>query len=238
MSIYKWRGETTSTNTNLESLYEFLISVKNQNNSFLSDKTIELNSNVLTITKGDSVFTIATGASGEGNYGYYSFTNGDYSATIKRQSYSSNQNANAIMWAKNAIVCESGLIIETGVSSANSPAYPTNYTGSIILVDDSKNLMSAILNNVSITYSAITTGNNLYIIAGESLDSQEIAFTPNFNMQKTALMPLVIVTPLGDTTLPVFYASFQTQLPGVGLQAGRMDSTDYITNGYCFIRDV
>ena len=246
-TIYKWNGSTTSYSTNIPSFYQFLIDAKNNGNIFLSDLQISKS----TLGGGEALLTIAdsfsnqfwvrranstSSASGD-QFGAYSCTNGSITRTITR-SYSSTAAYNHEMWVKYAILCDNGIMISFGTANSNDNVFPSSSNaGYTILCKDSNNKLSFITNNVSIPNNTnnASSGTNLYIIVGDSTSILTVNITPTYNLPKTGIFPIATGATL-NTTLPSFYTSLQSELSGLGPRHGRMDGTDYISNGYCFLR--
>jgi len=215
MSIATWTGNT------LNGFLAFLNA--NKEGTIFEDCTINLASNTLTITKNNCTFTVFS----SGNFAaecYVSFANGV--ATLRKGGAYNN------LYPSGAIISNSGLIVS--VTSYQDSAITS--TGLVMLTLDSNNELACIMRNITDLKTG-TTATNLQCLVGDSTSITTLSITPIYSTQKTALIPVVINTPTGQTTIPNFYTSIQTQLPAIGLQAGRMDSTDYITNGYCFVRD-
>ncbi len=222
MSIHKFLG--TASDAGLDSFITFLNA--NKEGTFLENatitKTTASNYYTLTIAKDTATLTI--------NYTRLStspaqviFTNGTITTTT-------NGNASSTIFT--------GAYVTEAILSDNGLMFKVIHSSQILyftLTTDSNGAFAFIKPASNTMETSETT--NCYLYVGDSTDSTTLSLTPTYGTQKTGLIPAIINTPTGNTTIPVFYFSMQTQLPTRGLQAGRMDGSDYITNGYCFVRD-
>ncbi len=75
------------------------------------------------------------------------------------------------------------------------------------------------------------------VIVGSSIGV--LSFNPNtqYSQTKTSLAPIVPNSLDGNTTVPAFYISIQSELPSRALQVVTMEDVIYITDGSCFLKD-
>ena len=236
MSIVKYNDIQTAAASNWQGFYNWLVANK-PSNSFLQQCTILSGSAAVgpsvTILKNSSSieFTMkrsnseAGGAvitNGTTTYNFRSTSSGDWN----------------MVYCSGAILCDRGLIINLSIDWQWTYTGTNNTIGAIYITLDSEDELAFIWRDATINSSTVSISTNLKAMVHDtSSTSQTINLSPTYNCQKTALIPIVVTTSLGQTTIPYFYVAMQTELPSLGLQAGRIDSTDYITSGYCFIRD-
>ena len=247
MSIYKYSNSGVSNANTTPVFKAWLDECKAAGNTFLSDLTIAMTGSgstaVLTISDDSSnVFTFKhieseTNPAQSQNAGYISYSNGTVTMYKKEGGYDGYNR----LYIVGAILCNGGLIISIAANYAAATSAPTaaanNAIGMFMLVKDSNGKLSAIIRNITISNRSITDSTNLAITCGNSSTITTLNISPTYNSQKTALVPIVVTTSLGDTTIPVFYTSIQTEMSALGLQGVSMESNNYITNGYCFIKD-
>ena len=67
------------------------------------------------------------------------------------------------------------------------------------------------------------SGYNINLCASDSQVGTSLNFSPAFNSSMTGLIPVVVSSISNTTTMPTFFVSTQSVLPGLGLEAGAID---------------
>lgn len=246
MGAYIYSNPTVANANSASAFKTWLDECKAAGNKFLEDLTISLTGSGATasvrITDTNGSYFEHFNISNElnphlsGAEGILKFSNG----TI---AISKGDNANEgwhRCYITKAILNDNGLFITATYAIYNATAAPTSAaniaTGLFGLVKDVDGKMGGVVRNITVYNKAITESGVLKCIASNSTISTDITLTPVYNSPQTGLVPIIINAELTGVTFPTFFTSLQTQLPSLGLQEGRMDASDYITNGYCFIR--
>lgn len=247
MSTYVYSNPTVANANSASAFKTWLDECKAAGNNFLSDLTISLTGSdttaVVRITDSDGNyfehFNIGneSAAAQSGNEGYVTYHNSAFSIS-KHDNYYDGWHR---VYIVGAILNNNGLFVTAAFNYSAATEAPTTAANIAVglfgLVKDINGKMSAVMRNITVNNRAITESAVLMCAAGDSTAVTTITLTPVYNSVQTGLIPIIINAELTGVTFPAFYTSLQTQLPALGLQEGRMDASDYITNGYCFIRD-
>lgn len=244
MAIYRYNNPTVANASSAAAFKTFLDG--NKAGTFLENLTISTSGSgantVLTISDGTSSFTHANTRNDSNpalsdSRGYVRFANASVNMEISDAWYDSWQRCYIV----GAILCRNGLIINTAYALANSTQAPTATAnisiGSVMLTIDSNGDLCAVFTSDLVNHAAISVRPSPRAIVKESISITTISLAPTYSTQKTAIFPIVINTNSGNTTIPKFYTALQTELPSLGLQAVQIELSNYITNGYCFIKD-
>lgn len=214
----------------LTQFYNFLNT--NKAGTFLDNMTIELvSNNELTITSANqTTITFYTNNSSAG----ITFE-GNITSSIKPENRSASGNNPASFGS--CLLCNNGLIVNAGAD-----IYGTQYYGAqvAITVDSTGDLAVIFRNSALLVNSGENTpiGINGYrVIAADSVVESVISLWTQYEAQKTSLAPIVPICNDNSISLPYAYAALHTQAIGVGLQAMRMNGSNYITNGVWYIKD-
>lgn len=214
-NIYKYMGGSGSQFT------AFLNAHKA--GTFLNSCTISGTNDEITITKNSCSVTIHPTTTETS--GYITYTNG--SLTVTRYPVTGSTS----IVPTNAILCKNGVIIT--FLNSNESSYVVGY---LAITTDSNGELSAIMRGGSVDNA--NAGYTITAMCGDSSAATSIAVVPSFNQQITTIAPAVIATAEGTTNIPNFFYTAQSAMPALGLSAVRIVNTDYITNGYFFIKAV
>jgi len=228
MSISRFNSETPSGD--MRSLYDFLSA--NKAGTFLENTTIELSqdASTLTISTTNATFEICVGSIA-GTSNIATFTGDIISSLMAKQATSSPYG----IQMKGAILCNNGLIIEIKYSNHSS-------SPEIALTIDNIGELAIIFKNNSYFIgsgsSADVNAISGYRVTDTNSSSEATAtLTPQYGAQKTSLAPIVPMCNDNSISLPYVFAALHTQAASQGIQAMRMNGSNYITNGVWYIKD-
>lgn len=247
MSAYVYTNPTVANGNSASAFKAWLDDCKAADNNFLSDLTISLTGTgstaVVRITDSEGNYfehyniTTETNPAQSNNEGYVTYHNQNFSMS-KHDNYYDGWHRCYIV---GAILNDNGLFITAAFDVTSATSAPTAAANKAIglfgLVKDTNGKLGAVMRNITVNNRSISDSATIILAAGDSTGITTITLSPVYNSVQTGLIPIIINAELSGVTFPAFFTSLQTQLPSLGLQEGRMDSSDYITNGYCFIRD-
>ena len=228
MSISRFNLETSASN--MQPLYNFLNI--NKAGTFLDDVTIELSQEdtKLTISTANATFEINTGSIA-GTDNIATFTANVTSSLAARAGVSSSYSVRI----KGAILCNNGLIFDISSDyKGHSPeiAVTVDNAGELaVIFKDSSSFLSG---GSSADINAIS---GYRVTDTNSSSRATVTLTPQYGAQKTSLAPIVPMCNDNSILLPYAYAALHTQASGIGIQAMRMNGSNYITNGVWYIKD-
>lgn len=228
MSISRFNLQTPANNAQL--FYDFLNT--NKVGTFLENTTIELSqdTNTLTIATANATFEIYIGGVA-GTNNIVTLTGDIVSGLLAR----AGNNTTTVILMKEAILCNNGLIINIfWQGHSNSPE--------ILLTIDNTGELAVILKSSSSfitggTSASIATISGYRVTAAGSSSEATVTLTPQYGAQKTSLAPIVPMCNDNSISLPYVFAALHTQAASQGIQAMRMNGSNYITNGVWYIKD-
>lgn len=227
MSISRFNLPTSSSD--MQSLYDFLNA--NKAGTFLENATIEISEtkSTLTISSANATFTINTGSIAR-DVVFATFS-GNITSTLYAKA-----GATSITSIKGALLCNNGLIIETNVYMNADHISPE-----IALTVDSTGELAVIFKNAAWTLasssSAVASILGYRVTDTNSSSEATVTLIPQYEAQKTSLAPIVPICNDNSILLPYAYAALHTQAASQGVQAMRMNGSNYITNGVWYIKD-
>lgn len=242
MAIVKLQAGNT---TNVTAIKDFLDA--NKEGSFLEDMTITTDTSVsgtpkLVISDGTNTFTLtlynmSTFSLGSRTYATFVINGVTYTYASRNNASSATASAqvNEIIFGNN------GLIIKLRIPYAySSSAFVYGFVY-ILLSADSDGGLVVMYERVDTEFQSSTAspsynkGFRLY--AHNSTGTATADITTNFNSLKTVLAPVQPMVSDASNKVENVYISTQSQLQTVGLQAVTIETKDYITNGYWYVKD-
>lgn len=241
MAIVKLQAGNT---TNVTAIKDFLDA--NKEDSFLEDMTITADASTpatpkLAISDGTNTFTLML-------YNMTSFSTGSrtYSTfvidgtTYTYASHNGASSGNASAQVNEIISGDNGLIIKLRIPyNYSSSAFVYGFVYILLSADSDGGLVvmyekedtDFVSGTVSTSYNK---GFRLY--AHNSTGTATANVTTNLNSLKTVLAPVQPMVSDVSTKVENVYISTQSQLQTVGLQAVTIETKDYITNGYWYVK--
>ncbi len=225
MSISRFNLETPASN--MQSFYNFLNT--NKAGTFLDNATIGLSEEgtKLTISTANATFEISVGSI-EGTSNLAAFTANVTSSLIVRPGSSSHSSIKI----KGAILCSKGIIFDISSEFGHSPEI-------VLTVDNAGDLAVIFKKSSSFhdSWGALISISGYRVTATDSSSEATVTLTPQYGAQKTSLAPIVPMCNDNSISLPYVFAALHTQAASQGIQAMRMNGSNYITNGVWYIKD-
>ena len=244
MSIVKLQAGNT---TNVTALKNFLDA--NKEGTFLEDLTISIDTEYagtpkLIIASESNTFTLFlfSGVSFPyNNSRTYATLTAEDGRSFSYVSYNNASAANANAQVNEMILCNHGLLIKLRIPyKYASSTFDYGYIY-ILLTADSDGGLAVLFErtDTSVTNSAAGTEYNKGFrgAAHNSTGYATSLITTDFNSLKTVLAPVQLMVSDTDTAVENVFVSTQSQLQTVGLQEVTIDSDNYITNGYWYVKD-
>lgn len=227
MAIVKFQQEATASFT---TFYTFL--QQNKEGTFLENATITFNSespDVLTISDGTAAVELKLYASTSSAENYVvKLTGSTITSGLRATTYNGGY-----VKITGAMLCSTGLIFK------GESKYSSSYTTDVyfILTVGSDGKLAVIYPKSGAASTNQYSLDETNVLVYDSTQIVTFGLKPQFDANITALAPIVSITPDNSSYLPFVQAATATQLPQVGLQAVKIDSTEYITNGVWYIKD-
>lgn len=226
MSISRFNVETPASN--MQSFYNFLNT--NKAGTFLDNATIGLSEEgtKLTISTANATFEISVGSI-LGTSNLAAFTANVTSSLIVRAGSSRHSSIKI----KGAILCSKGIIFD--ISSDD-----LGHSPEIVLTVDNAGDLAVIFKDSSSfcdSSGALISISGYRVTATDSSSEATVTLTPQYGAQKTSLAPIVPMCNDNSISLPYVFAALHTQAASQGIQAMRMNGSNYITNGVWYIKD-
>lgn len=209
----------------------------NKVGTFLENCTIESYSKTddrkaLGVSKNNvkiEIFCLKSGTGGQRVYfGYYTSASSSTAAVV----FKSMANTGNFVGYEGIVLCNNGFLIQLGGIPASRDSTTHFWIG--VTVDKNGDL-SVIIPNSDNPVAGYTDGYSVFVNSTNGASS--VNLTTRYNSILTSIAPIVPAGADNTNTLPYAYAALNSQLSGIGIAAVTINGSNYISNGFLYIKD-
>lgn len=172
---------------------------------------------------------LTSGIGGQRSYFRYFTSASSQTAAVEFKSIANTGN---FVGYEGIVLCKNGFLLQMGGIPASGGSASYFWIG--VTVDKNGDL-SVIIPNSSNPVNGYTAGYKVYVNSTNGASS--VNLTTRYNSILTSIAPIVPAGADNTNTLPYAYAALNSQLSGIGIAGVTINGSNYMSNGFLYIKD-